>query len=176
MDVVVITGAGGLVGGASARAFATRADRIIGLDNDMRAQFFGPDASTRWSVERLQHDLGNFEARDVDVRDSATIESLFAELGGSIKAVIHTAAQPSHDWAARDPATDFSVNATGTLVLLEATRKHCPDATFIFTSTNKVYGDTPNALPLVERATRLELDPTHRWAEHGFDETMTIDD
>src|SRR4051794_41482561 len=95
MDVVVITGAGGLVGGASARAFADRADRIIGLDNDMRAQFFGPDASTRWSVERLEHDLPNFEARDVDVRDAATIEALFAELGGLVKAVVSTAAQPS---------------------------------------------------------------------------------
>src|SRR3954465_13923921 len=103
MDVVVITGAGGLVGGPSAPAFAHRADRIIGLDNDMRAQFFGPDASTRWSVERLQHDLPNFEARDADVRDSATVEGLFAEYGANVKAVIHTAAQPSHDWAARDP-------------------------------------------------------------------------
>ncbi len=176
MDVVVITGAGGLVGGASARAFADRAGLIVGLDNDMRAEFFGPDASTRWSVERLQHELGNFEARDVDVRDAATVDALFAQHGTSIKAVIHTAAQPSHDWAARDPFTDFSVNAQGTLVLLEATRHHCPDATFIFTSTNKVYGDTPNALPLVERATRFELDPSHRWAEHGIDETMSIDD
>ncbi len=176
MDVVVITGAGGLVGGASARAFSPRAGRIIGLDNDMRAHFFGPDASTRWSVERLQHDVENFEARDIDVRDANTVDALFAEHGASIKAVIHTAAQPSHDWAARDPFTDFSVNANGTLVLLEATRKHCPEATFIFCSTNKVYGDTPNHLPLVERSTRLELDPSHRWAEHGIDETMSIDD
>src|SRR3954453_7096108 len=153
MDVVVITGAGGLVGGASARAFADRAGRIIGLDNDMRAQFFGPDASTSWSVERLQHALPNFEARDIDVRDATTIDALFAEHGSAIKTVIHTAAQPSHDWAARDPFTDFSVNANGTLVLLEATRKYCPEATFIFTSTNKVYGDPPNALPLVESST-----------------------
>lgn len=100
---------------------------------------------------------------------------LFAEYGSDIEAVIHTAAQPSHDWAAREPFTDFTVNANGTLNLLEATRRHCPQASFIFTSTNKVYGDTPNALPLVERDTRWELDPSHPWAEYGIPEEMSID-
>ena len=95
--------------------------------------------------------------------------------GRDIAVVIHTAAQPSHDWAARDPATDFTVNANGTLNLLNMTRQYCPDAPFIFTSTNKVYGDTPNRLPLVEQATRWEVSPEHQYAEHGIDESMSID-
>ena len=107
---------------------------------------------------------------DIDIRDTRRIEAIFAEYGNDIKLVIHTAAQPSHDWAAKDPHTDFSVNANGTLVLLEATRKHCPEAVFIFTSTNKVYGDNPNELPLVELETRWEVDPEHPFAEHGIDE------
>ena len=89
--------------------------------------------------------------------------------------MVHTAAQPSHDWAAREPLTDFTVNANGTLVTLEATRKHAPDSVFLFTSTNKVYGDTPNNLPLIETETRWECAPSHPFAEHGIDETMSID-
>jgi CDP-paratose 2-epimerase len=112
---------------------------------------------------------------DADIRDRAAMEALFAEYGGDIQLVVHTAAQPSHDWAARDPHTDFSVNANGTLTILEATRKYCPQAVFIFTSTNKVYGDTPNRLPLVEQETRWEVDPSHPYAEHGIDEQMSLD-
>jgi CDP-paratose 2-epimerase len=175
MDVAVVTGAGGLVGAATTRAFADRGYRVIGIDNDMRARFFGADASTKWSIDDLVSELPEFEYVAADIRDTAALESIFGAHRDAIKAVVHTAAQPSHDWAARDPVTDFTINAEGTLLLLEATRKHCPEATFIFCSTNKVYGDTPNALPLVEFETRLELDPTHRWAEHGIDETMSID-
>jgi CDP-paratose 2-epimerase len=107
--------------------------------------------------------------------ESDAIDAVFRSIGKDIELVVHCAAQPSHDWAAREPLTDFSVNATGTLVLLEATRKFAPNAVFIFTSTNKVYGDTPNYLPLVEKQFRWELDPSHAWAEHGIDETMSID-
>jgi len=103
------------------------------------------------------------------------LDQVFREHAGDIRAVVHTAAQPSHDWAAREPHTDFGVNALGTLNLLELTRRHAPDAVFIFTSTNKVYGDTPNRLPLVELDTRWEVDPSHPYAEHGIDETMSID-
>ena len=119
--------------------------------------------------------MRGYRHADLDIRDEAGIGQLFAQYGRDIAVVVHAAAQPSHDWAAREPLTDFSVNATGTLILLEATRRHCPDAVFIFTSTNKVYGDTPNRLPLVEQATRWELDPSHPYAAHGIDESMSVD-
>ena len=128
--------------------FAQQGFDVIGLDNDMRAYFFGADASTRPSSARLGREFGSaFTAMDVDIRDRSAVERVFAEHGGTIELVVHTAAQPSHDWAAREPHTDFSVNAVGTLNLLEATRQHCPDAIFVFTSTNKVYGDTPEPSP-----------------------------
>jgi len=111
----------------------------------------------------------------VDIRDEAAVDRVFREYRNDIGVVIHTAAQPSHDWAAKEPRTDFTVNANGTLNLLEATRQHCPDAAFIFTSTNKVYGDLPNNLPLVERETRWEVEPGHPFAAHGIDESMSID-
>lgn len=176
MEVAVVTGAGGLVGAAVTRAFAARGHRVVGIDNDMRARYFGPQASTRWAIERLVAEVPEFVCTPADVRDRQAIDELFEAYGPSIDVVVHAAAQPSHDWAARDPLTDFTVNAEGTLLLLEATRRHCPDATFAFCSTNKVYGDTPNRLPLVEGETRLELDPAHPWAEHGIDETMSLDD
>ena len=113
---------------------------------------------------------------DGDIRDAAAVEDLFRRYGRSIAVVIHAAAQPSHDWAARDPLMDFTVNAHGTLVLLEATRRFCPEAVFIFCSTNKVYGDTCNRLPLEERDTRWELPESHAYASHGIDEGMSIDD
>ena len=112
---------------------------------------------------------------DSDIRDQAAVQNIFSQYGRDIAVVIHAAAQPSHDWAARDPVMDFTVNANGTLTLLEATRQHCPEAPFIFCSTNKVYGDTPNRLPLVEQDRRWEVAPEHPFARHGIDETMTID-
>jgi CDP-paratose 2-epimerase len=141
----------------------------------MRSVFFGEAASTLWQKERLLAEVPGYRHLDADIRDRAAMEALFAEYGSDIRLVVHTAAQPSHDWAARDPHTDFSVNANGTLTILEATRKHCPQAVFIFTSTNKVYGDTPNRLPLVEQETRWEVDPSHAYAEHGIDEQMSLD-
>lgn len=175
MTTAMITGAGGLIGAETVRYFAERFDRVIGIDNDMRAYFFGTDASTGWSVRQLENDLTNYEHRDLDIRDRDAVLRLVAEVGASLELVVHTAAQPSHDWAANEPFTDFDVNAGGTLNLLEATRLSAPNAVFIFTSTNKVYGDTPNRLPLVELERRWELSTDHEWHEHGIPESMTID-
>jgi CDP-paratose 2-epimerase len=141
----------------------------------MRSTFFGPEASTSWQSSILQNSVRDFTHYGVDIRDETAIDKVFARYGKNIAVVIHCAAQPSHDWAAKAPVIDFTVNANGTLVLLEATRKHCSDAVFIFMSTNKVYGDRPNHLALIELETRFELAPDHVWAEHGFDETMSID-
>jgi CDP-paratose 2-epimerase len=153
--------------------FAQRGWTVIGLDNDMRARFFGADASTaRMSAHLTERFPDAFAPPEIDIRDADAVDRLFA--GNAIGLVVHTAAQPSHDWAARDPQTDFTVNANGTLNLLEATRRHCPDAPFVFCSTNKVYGDSPNRLPLEEHETRLELPPGHRYAA-GIDTTMSID-
>jgi CDP-paratose 2-epimerase len=148
---------------------------IVGIDNNMRKYFFGEDGSTDWNTAQLERSLKHFTHFPVDVRDAEAIDKIFGERRSDISLVVHTAAQPSHDWAAKEPVTDFTVNANGTLVMLEATRRFAPDATFIFTSTNKVYGDTPNELPLVEMDTRWECDPAHAYAEHGIDETMSID-
>lgn len=175
MNVVVVTGSGGLVGSEAVRSYAPRVDLVVGIDNDMRARFFGKEASTAWSVETLQREFANYKHADADIRDAQAIEALFAEYGADISLVIHAAAQPSHDWAARDPQTDFTINANGTLNLLEAMRGHCPQAVFIFASTNKVYGDRPNTLPLVELDRRWEIDSGHAYFEHGIDEEMSID-
>lgn len=175
MSVVVVTGSAGLVGAEAARFFHHKGLDVVGIDNDLRSYFFGQDASTRWNRERLEAELGRYTHREIDIRDEASIDALFARFGRDISTVIHAASQPSHDWAAREPITDFSVNATGTLVMLEATRKHCPEACFVFTSTNKVYGDTPNRLPLIEQETRWEIEPSHAFHAEGIDETMSID-
>jgi CDP-paratose 2-epimerase len=175
MSVVVVTGSSGLVGSEVVEFCCNKGFDVVGIDNDMRAYFFGKDASTVWNRDRLKRIHRRFAAHEADIRDATAMDALFARHGKAITAVVHTAAQPSHDWAAREPVVDFSVNALGTLNLLEATRKHAPEAAFIFTSTNKVYGDQPNALPLVERETRWEVAPDHRYAATGIDESMSID-
>ena len=175
MSTVIITGSSGLIGSETAKFFHAQGFNVVGIDNNMRAYFFGAESSTQWNTDQLMASLPRFRHATVDIRDTVAIDALFQEYGTSIALVVHCAAQPSHDWAAREPMTDFSVNATGTLVLLEATRKFCPNAVFIFTSTNKVYGDTPNTLPLIEMASRWELDASHSWAEFGIDESMSID-
>ncbi len=175
MSVAIITGSSGLIGSETAKFFHSKGMDVVGIDNNMRAYFFGEDASTDWNAGRLKESLKNYTHHAIDIRDQESIFRLFADLGQSVALVVHTAAQPSHDWAAREPFTDFTINANGTLVMLEATRQHCPDATFILTSTNKVYGDTPNSLPLVELETRWEVDPSHRYYERGIDESMSID-
>jgi CDP-paratose 2-epimerase len=174
MSVAIVTGSAGLIGSGTCQKFHAEGFDIIGIDNDMRAVFFGADASTAATRQRLEATLKNYRHQNIDIRDRDAIEGLFRRLGSAVKVVIHTAAQPSHDWAARDPHTDFGVNALGTLNMLEATRQHCPEAVFIFTSTNKVYGDTPNRLPLVELETHYDIDPAHPYHQ-GIDETMSID-
>lgn len=174
MDVAVVTGSAGLIGAESVRFFARQGFDVVGIDNDMRKEFFGPEASTAWAAARLKAEIAEYHHHDADIRDYEAITRIFAEYGKDIKLVIHAAAQPSHDWAARAPLVDFGVNATGTLHLLEATRLHCPEAVFIFTSTNKVYGDLPNSLPLVELQTRWSIAPDHEYAQ-GITETMSID-
>ena len=175
MSIVLITGSAGLVGSESVRFFASLGFDVVGIDNDMRSRFFGDSASTRWNIDLLNDELSQQYCHyEVDIRDREGIEALFKQYSSAIALVIHTAAQPSHDWAAKDPHTDFSVNAKGTLNLLEATRIYAPDAVFIFTSTNKVYGDTPNQLPLRELETRWEIDADHGYRD-GIDESMTID-
>jgi CDP-paratose 2-epimerase len=176
MSVAIVTGSAGLVGSETVRFFCGQGFDVVGIDNDMRRMFFGDEASTAWNLSQLRERFPlTYRHMDLDIRDAAGIETIFRKFGKDISLVAHTAAQPSHDWAAREPLTDFTVNANGTLVLLEATRKFSPEAAFIFTSTNKVYGDMPNALPLIERDTRWEIDPSHPYWE-GIDESMSIDD
>jgi CDP-paratose 2-epimerase len=175
MTVAVVTGSAGLVGADAVRYFAARGLDVVGIDNDLRRQFFGADATTVWSRQELVRTITRYRHVDGDIRDAPLIEDLFKRHGRDIAVVIHAAAQPSHDWAARDPVTDLAVNAQGTLVLLEATRRFCPDAVFIFCSTNKVYGDVCNRLPFRERDTRWELDDSHPYAAHGIDEGMSLD-
>ena len=175
MSVVLVTGSAGLIGSEAARFYVKEGNDVLGIDNDMRRVFFGDDASTDWNRDRLKAELGaRYRHEPVDIREVALVERLFQEYGTDIRLVIHAAAQPSHDWAARDPQTDFGVNANGTLNLLEATRRHAPEAPFIFISTNKVYGDTPNRLPLIELEKRWEIAEDHTYSG-GIREDMSID-
>jgi CDP-paratose 2-epimerase len=174
MAVTVVTGSGGLIGSESVAHFVEEGFEVVGIENDMRAKFFGPEASTQGVTERLLRSYPEFRMLELDVRDAEGVERLFAGHGSRIELVVHTAAQPSHDWAASAPHVDFQVNANGTLNLLEATRRHAPEASFVFTSTNKIYGDTPNRLPLIEHETRLELPAEHRYFG-GIDTSMSID-
>ena len=175
MAIAIITGSSGLIGSEAAQFFHEKGFEIVGIDNDLRSYFFGKESSTAWNTQRLSQKLNRFSSHAIDIRNQAEIFKLFKKYGSQIELVIHAAAQPSHDWAAREPFTDFTVNANGTLVLLEATRQFSPASTFIFTSTNKVYGDTPNTLPLVETKLRWEIDSTHPYFQHGIDESMSID-
>lgn len=173
MKTALVTGSAGLIGSESAKFFAQKGYHIVGVDNDMRSYFFGRDGSTIWNRNKLADALGDrYEHHAIDIRDEKAVEKIFQTHAFDI--VIHTAAQPSHDWAAKEPMTDFSVNAVGTLVMLEAARAYAPQATFIFTSTNKVYGDAPNYLPLVETPTRFEVDDSHLYHK-GIDENMSLD-
>lgn len=170
---VLITGSAGLIGSEAAKFFANLGFEVHGIDNNMRQYFFGKEASTEWSTKKLKELLKeNYIHYSIDIRDNQKLEEIFKKQ--SFNLIIHTAAQPSHDWAAKEPITDFTVNALGTLYLLENFRQYCPQAVFIFTSTNKVYGDTPNTLPLIELETRYELSSKHQYYK-GIDETMSID-
>jgi len=175
MPTAIITGSGGLIGSESVARCVQLGYDVIGIENDMRAQFFGPGASTsHTTASLLARHPDELTSLELDIRDRPALERVFAQHAREIELVIHTAAQPSHDWAASDPHTDFEVNALGTLNLLEAARAHAPEATFVFCSTNKVYGDLPNSLPLVELPQRLELPQDHPYYE-GIDTSMSID-
>ena len=174
MKVAIVTGSCGLIGSETSKRLMKEDVAVIGVDNNMRSYFFGEEASTAGVLGELER-KPLYRHEGVDIRDKVEVDRVFKKYGFAVGAVIHTAAQPSHDWAAREPLTDFGVNAVGTMNLLEATREHCPNATFIFTSTNKVYGDTPNRLPLIEKETRWEIDESHPYFAKGIDENMSID-
>jgi len=175
MKIVIVTGSSGLVGSETVRFFCEKGFTVIGIDNDFRKYFFGEEASTAWNTKKLKEKYPNFLHHNIDIRDNNALSNIFSKYNNDIKLVVHCAAQPSHDWAAKDPITDFTINANGTLNLLEHTRNHCPTASFIFMSTNKVYGDTPNLLPLEEQETRWEIANNHPFYKYGIDETMSID-
>jgi NAD dependent epimerase/dehydratase family len=168
---VLITGSSGLIGSEAARYFDQRRARVYGIDNNMRADFFGSGGDTTWTLRHLQETCRNFEHRVLDIRDRESMNRAFEDIRPDL--IIHCAAQPSHDLAKSRPFDDFDINATGTLNLLEATRKHVPDSVFILMSTNKVYGDVPNELPLVEQETRYDYAAARD--SEGIDETCRID-
>lgn len=169
---LLVTGSAGLIGSECVRFFSKKGFKPIGIDNNMRKTFFGEEASIEWNKKRLSEEVPGYIHYDVDIRDKKKMEDLFRE--SKFDLIIHAAAQPSHDWAAKGPYTDFGVNAYGSLVLLENFRKYSPEAVFIFTSTNKVYGDRPNQLPLKELERRYELEPDHEYYK-GIDESMSVD-
>ena len=172
--MLIITGSTGLIGFSASEYFLSKNERIIGIDNDLRAYFFGKIGSNNWKEKKLRENK-LYTHLNIDIRNKEKIFKIFKKYSKKIKGIIHTAAQPSHDWAAKEPFTDFSINATGTLNMLEAFRQFCPEASFLFTSTNKVYGDTPNFLPLEEKKTRYEIKKNHKYFKRGIDEKMSLD-
>jgi CDP-paratose 2-epimerase len=173
MRNALITGSAGLIGSESAKFFVKQGFTIYGIDNDMRKYFFGMEASTKWSRENLEKELKDkYTHYAIDIRDNEKLEEVFKKTHFDL--IIHTAAQPSHDWAAKEPLTDFGINALGTVNILENYRKYSPDGVFIFTSTNKVYGDNPNMLPFAELSSRYEITDNHEYY-NGIDESMGID-
>jgi CDP-paratose 2-epimerase len=173
MKKILITGCGGLIGLESTCFFLDKGFEVLGVDNNMRSYFFGDDGSVKNNLNTLSN-FKNFKLYKIDIRNYEDLEKIFNEYSSDIDCIIHTAAQPSHDWAAKEPFTDFHINTTATLNLLELTKKHCPEATFIFTSTNKVYGDNPNYLPLIELETRYELEKSHEYYQ-GIPENFSVD-
>jgi CDP-paratose 2-epimerase len=174
MSAAIVTGSAGLVGSAAVRCLGGRGLDVVGIDNDFRRSLFGDAASTIDVRRRLERECPCYTHVDTDIRDRPSIDRLFARYRGRVVAVIHTAAQPSHDWAACHPLVDFEINALATVSLLEAVRRYCPDAAFVFLSTNKVYGEAPNRLPLIELDRRWDLPSGHSHYD-GIDETMSID-
>ena len=174
MNIAFITGSCGLVGSESSIFFAKKKFKILGIDNNSRKFFFGKDGDISWVKKNLKKNIKNYNHFNIDIRNFNLLKKIFKKYKKNIKVIIHAAAQPSHDWAKNKPFVDFDINARGTLNLLELTKLYCPNAPFIFMSTNKVYGDNPNFLPLIEKKTRWEIKKKHRFS-NGIDETMSID-
>ena len=172
--MIIVTGSTGLIGSATCEYCISKKINILGIDNDLRRYFFGKEGSNKWKEKKLKKNK-YYNHFSIDIRNKSKINEIFKKYKKKIKAVIHAAAQPSHDWAAKEPFTDFEINANGTLNLLEAFRLYCPNATFVFTSTNKVYGDRPNFLPLVEKKLRYEVKKNHKYFKKGIDEKMSLD-
>ena len=173
MSLAIITGSSGLVGSESVNFFCDKGFDVIGIDNNLRKYFFGQDGSTLWVKKNLQKRNKKFNHYNLDIRNLAALEKIFKRYKNKISLIIHCAAQPSHDYGKNYPFLDFSVNATGTLNLLELTKKYCSNAPFIFMSTNKVYGDNPNKLSLIEKKKRWEVNNRKYW--NGIDENFSID-
>ena len=176
MSIIIVTGSGGLIGAETVKFFSDKFDTIIGIDNDSRQYFFGKSASVKQNINILKKEISNYKHQYFDIRNKKKIERIFKKYRKNIKFILHNAAQPSHDWAAKEPLTDFSINALGTLNILECTRKYSPNAKLAHMSTNKVYGDRPNLLPLRELKNRYEISKQHKYFRKGIDETMSIDD
>ena len=174
MNIALITGSCGLVGSESSIFFSKKKFKILGIDNNTRKFFFGKDGDIGWIKKNLKKNIPNYTHLNIDIRNFSALKNIFSKNRKNIKVIIHAAAQPSHDWAKNEPFIDFDINAKGTLNLLELTKRYCPNAPFIFMSTNKVYGDNPNKLPLIERKKRWEIKKNHRY-NSGIDETMSID-
>lgn len=168
---LLITGSSGLIGSEAVVYFDRMGFAVTGVDNNMRADFFGPKGDTTWNQQRLLSECKNFQHETLDIRDRLAMDALFTRRKFDL--IIHAAAQPSHDLAAKRPLDDFDVNAGGTLNLLEACRQHCPEAVFIYMSTNKVYGDGPNYIPLKELDTRWDYADSRY--EHGIAEDFSVD-
>ena len=174
MKIAIVTGCSGLIGSESVKFLIKKNYKVIGIDNHMRGYFFGPDSSTESSTKKLIDEFTNeFEFYNVDIRDYDSLENIFKKYSNDIEIIIHTAAQPSHDWASKEPLTDFQVNANGTLNLLELTRIYSHKSSFIFTSTNKVYGDNPNKLYIEEHPKRYVL--SDKIFGNSIDESLSLD-
>ena len=175
MPIVIITGSVGLVGSEAVNFFSQKGFRVIGIDNNLRKFFFGNDGSTSWLKRKIIKNNPKYKHFNVDIRNYQRLEKIFKIYKKSISLIIHCAAQPSHDYGKNFPKIDFDVNASGTLNLLELTRKFCPKSPFIFMSTNKVYGDNPNKLKIIEKKNRYELSKSNKFFK-GIDENMSVDD
>lgn len=173
MDICIVTGSSGLIGSESVRFFSAKDFKVIGIDNNLRAHFFGKNGDTTWVKNQLKEKFKNFDHYNCDVRDKKKITNIFKKFSNDIKIVVHCAGQPSHDWAYKNPSLDFEINANGTLNLLQNFKKYSPKAVFINLSTNKVYGDNPNNLKFVERKLRYDLPKNHE-SFYGINEKMSI--
>lgn len=175
MSVVLITGSGGLIGAESVKFFSSKFSKVVGIDNDMRSYFFGNSASVKKNITNLKQQYKNYQHYNIDIRNLNKLQKVFKKFKNEITFIVHSAAQPSHDWAATKPFVDYSVNSTGTLNILENFRHYCPDAKLAHLSTNKVYGDRPNFLPLQEKKMRYELKNNNKFYKRGIDESMSVD-